>query len=57
MGTAEKQLYNEYQKLLKEKGIKQLTNEEMEKCYRRLKKKGKNYEQGREIYPRLRKEL
>lgn len=28
MGTAEKNLYKEYQKRLKEKGIKQLTNEE-----------------------------
>ena len=27
MGTAEKNLYKEYQKRLKEKGIKQLTNE------------------------------
>ena len=44
MGTEEKNLYKEYQKLLKEKGIKQLTNEEMEKCYRKLKKEGKNYE-------------
>ena len=41
MGTAEKNLYKEYQKRLKEKGIKQLTNEEMEKCYRRLKTKEK----------------
>ena len=57
MGTAEKNLYKGYQKLLKEKGIKQLTNEEMEKCYRRLKKKGKNYEQSGEIHPRLHKEL
>ena len=31
MGTAEKNLYKEYQKLLKEKGIRQLTNEEIEK--------------------------
>ena len=44
MGTAEKNLYKEYQKLLKEKGIRQLTNEEMEKYYRRLKKGVKNYE-------------
>ena len=44
MGTAEKNLYKEYQKRLKEKGIRQFTNEEMEKCYRRLKKEGKNYE-------------
>lgn len=29
MGTAEKNLYKEYQKRLKEKGIKQLTNEEI----------------------------
>ena len=43
MGTAEKKLYKEYQKLLKEKGIRQLTNDEMEKCYIRLKKEGKNY--------------
>ena len=44
MGTAEKNLYKEYQKRLKEKGIKQLTNEEIKKCYRRLKKEGKKYE-------------
>lgn len=31
MGTAEKNLYKEYKNRLKEKGIKQLTNEEMEK--------------------------
>ena len=37
MGTAEKQLYKEYQKLLKEKGIKQLTNEEMEKMLEKVK--------------------
>ena len=29
MGTAEKNLYKEYQKRLKEKGIKQLTKEEI----------------------------
>ena len=44
MGTAEKSLYKEYQKRLKEKGIKQLTNKEMEKCYRKLKEEGKKYE-------------
>jgi stalled ribosome alternative rescue factor ArfA len=44
MGTAEKILYKEYQKRLKENGIKQLTNDEIEKCYIRLKKKGKGYE-------------
>lgn len=32
MGTAEKNLYKEYQKRLKEKGIKQLTNKEIKKC-------------------------
>lgn len=37
MGTSEKQLYNEYQKRLKEKGIKQLTNEEMEKMLENVK--------------------
>lgn len=37
MGTAEKNLYKEYQKLLKEKGIKQLTNEEMEKMLENVK--------------------
>jgi hypothetical protein len=31
MGTAEENLYKEYQKRLKEKGIKQLTNEEIKK--------------------------
>ena len=41
MGTSEKQLYKEYQKMLKEKGIRQLTNEEIEKM---LEKEGKNYE-------------
>lgn len=41
MGTSEKQLYKEYQKMLKEKGIRQLTNEEIEKM---LEKGGKNYE-------------
>ena len=38
MGTAEKNLYKDYQKLLKEKGIKQLTNEEMEKNVRKGRK-------------------
>lgn len=38
MGTAEKNLYKEYQKLLKEKGIKQLTNEEIEKMLERVRK-------------------
>lgn len=37
MGTAEKNLYKEYQKLLKEKGIKQLTNEEIEKMLEKIK--------------------
>ena len=37
MGTAEKQLYKEYQKILKEKGIKQLTNEEMGKMLEKVK--------------------
>lgn len=37
MGTAEKNLYKEYQKRLKEKGIKQLTNEEMEKMLENVK--------------------
>ena len=41
MGTAEKNLYKEYQKILKEKGIKQLTNEEIKECYGRLKKEEK----------------
>lgn len=41
MGTAEKNLYKEYKKLLKEKGIRQLTNVEIE---RMLEKEGKNYE-------------
>ncbi len=31
MGTSEKNLYKEYQKRLKEKSIRQLTNKEMEK--------------------------
>ena len=57
MGTAEKNLYKEYQKRLKEKGIKQLTNEEIKKYYRRLKKEGKNYEYGREIHTGAYKEL
>ena len=38
MGTAEKNLYKEYQKRLKEKCIKQLTNEEMEKMLQKIKK-------------------
>ena len=37
MGTAEKKLYKEYQKRLKEKGIKQLTNDEMEKMLHKIK--------------------
>ena len=37
MGTAEKKLYKEYQKLLKEKGIKQLTNKEMEKMLEKVR--------------------
>ena len=41
MGTSEKQLYKEYQKMLKENGIRQFTNEEIEKM---LEKEGKNYE-------------
>lgn len=44
MGTAEKNLYKEYQKRLKEKGIKQLTNKEMEKMLEKFKKGGENYE-------------
>ena len=37
MGTAEKNLYKEYQKRLKEKGIKQLTNKEMEKMLEKVR--------------------
>lgn len=37
MGTAEKNLYKEYQKRLKEMGIKQLTNEEMKKMLEKVK--------------------
>ena len=37
MGTAEKNLYNEYQKLLKEKGIRQLTNEEIKKMLEKVR--------------------
>ena len=38
MGTSEKQLYKEYQKLLKETGVKQFTDEEYQKAIKRLKK-------------------
>ena len=41
MGTAEKNLYKEYQKRLKDKGIKQLTNEEMEKMLQKIKEERK----------------
>ena len=41
MGTAEKNLNKEYQKQLKEKGIKQLTNEEMEKMLQKIKEERK----------------
>ena len=41
MGTSKKQLYKEYQKMLKEKGIRQLTNDKIEKM---LEKERKNYE-------------
>lgn len=44
MGTAEKNLYKEYQKRLKEKGIKQLTNKEMERMLEKVKNEGENYE-------------
>lgn len=37
MGTAENNLYKEYQKRLKEKGIKQLTNEEIKKMLHKIK--------------------
>ena len=37
MGTAGKNLYKEYQKRLKEKGIKQLTNKEMERMLHKIK--------------------
>lgn len=37
MGTAEKNLYKEYQKRLKEKGIKQLTNKEMKKMLEKVR--------------------
>ena len=37
MGTAERNLYKEYQKRLKEKGIKQLTNKEMERMLQKIK--------------------
>lgn len=41
MGTAEKNLCKEYQKLLKEKGIRQLTNEEIEKMSQKIKEERK----------------
>lgn len=37
MGTAKENLYKEYQKRLKEKGIKQLTNEEIKKMLQKIK--------------------
>ena len=37
MGTAEKNLYKEYQRRLKEKDIKQLTNKEMEKMLEKVR--------------------
>lgn len=41
MGTAEKNLYKQYQNRLKEKGIKQLTNDEMEKMLHKIKEERK----------------
>ena len=37
MGTSEKQLYKEYQKMLKETGVKQFTDEEYQKAINRFK--------------------
>lgn len=39
MGTAEKNLYKEYQKVLKETGVKQFTDEEYQKAIKRFKEK------------------
>ena len=39
MGTSEKQLYKEYQKMLKETGVKQFTDEEYQKAIKRFKEK------------------
>ena len=39
MGTAEKNLYKEYQKRLKEKGIRQFTDEEIVKMLEKAYKK------------------
>ena len=39
MGTSEKQLYKEYQKVLKETGVKQFTDEEYQKAIKLFKRK------------------
>lgn len=39
MGTSEKQLYKEYQKMLKETGVKQFTDEEYQKAIKRFEEK------------------
>ena len=39
MGTSEKQLYKEYQKALKETGVKQFTDEEYQKAIKRFEEK------------------
>ena len=39
MGTSEKQLYKEYQKMLKEMDIKQFTDEEYQKAIKCFEKK------------------